>query len=325
MRLGSLELLQQIRLLGQEIEQQRFDAVFATSLLNLGDLRAGLPSPMRMIPVAFYLHENQAAYPSRRIEGVEKEAQKTWDAQFALTNLTSCAAADMVLFNSRFNRHSFIEGIRALVAHSPDAELGSLIDRIESNAQVAWPPVEVPEDLEPDRLERGINKPTLVVWPHRWEHDKGPDELLEIAMRLSEPLDLRWIILGESFRDIPPSMRQLKQSLAGRIEHWGYVPERCDYWSLLNKADWVLSTADHEFFGIAVVEALFAGCLPWLPNRLSYPELLPTQAQGLAPTNPPACPSDLRREIAQHLEPARAQAAVARLDDLMERMVQASQ
>ena len=104
MRLGSLELLQQIRLLGREMEQQRFDAVFATSLLNLGDLRAGLPPPMRMVPIAFYLHENQAVYPSRQIDGVLKKDQKAWDAQFALTNLTSCAAADMVLFNSRFNR-----------------------------------------------------------------------------------------------------------------------------------------------------------------------------------------------------------------------------
>ena len=325
MRLGSLELLQQIRLLGREMEQQRFDAVFATSLLNLGDLRAGLPPPMRMVPIAFYLHENQAAYPSRQIDGVLKKDQKAWDAQFALTNLTSCAAADMVLFNSRFNRQSFIEGIRALIAHSPDADLGNLVSRIESTSQIAWPPVEVPEGLDPDLLDRAIKKPALVVWPHRWEHDKGPDELLEIALRFSEPLDLRWIILGESFRDIPPSMQQMKQSLAGRIEHWGYVADRSAYWSLLSKADWVLSTAAHEFFGIAVAEALFAGCLPWLPRRLSYPELLPAQAQGRDPMNPPDHPSELRRQIAQHLQPARAQVAVARLDDLMERMVKENQ
>jgi glycosyltransferase involved in cell wall biosynthesis len=37
----------------------------------------------------------------------------------------------------------------------------------------------------------------------------------------------------------------------------------------------VVSTALQENFGIAVVEAAACGCLPLLPHRLSYPELLP--------------------------------------------------
>ena len=58
-------------------------------------------------------------------------------------------------------------------------------------------------------------------------------------------------------------------------------------------------------------------------DGLSYPELLPTQAQGRDRQRTRlTCPSELRRQIAQHLQPARAQVAVARLDDLMERMVQ---
>ena len=35
-----------------------------------------------------------------------------------------------------------------------------------------------------------------------------------------------------------------------------------------------LSTAEHEFFGIAVLEAMAHGSFALLPNRLSYPELL---------------------------------------------------
>ena len=35
----------------------------------------------------------------------------------------------------------------------------------------------------------------------------------------------------------------------------------------------MVSTALHEFYGIAVIEAVRAGCRPLLPNRLSYPEL----------------------------------------------------
>ncbi len=40
----------------------------------------------------------------------------------------------------------------------------------------------------------------------------------------------------------------------------------------------MLSTAIHEFFGVSIVEAIYCGCLPVLPNRLSYPELLPPEA-----------------------------------------------
>ena len=56
---------------------------------------------------------------------------------------------------------------------------------------------------------------------------------------------------------------------------WSGFAERDRYVALLNDSDIVVSTADHEFFGISVVEAVAAGCFPVLPNRLSYPELIP--------------------------------------------------
>jgi hypothetical protein len=36
----------------------------------------------------------------------------------------------------------------------------------------------------------------------------------------------------------------------------------------------IVSTAEHEFFGLSVCEAIAAGAFPLLPDRLSYPELL---------------------------------------------------
>jgi glycosyltransferase involved in cell wall biosynthesis len=42
----------------------------------------------------------------------------------------------------------------------------------------------------------------------------------------------------------------------------------------------VISTAVQENFGISVMEAVAHGCLPLLPNRLSYPELIPEQLKS---------------------------------------------
>lgn len=47
------------------------------------------------------------------------------------------------------------------------------------------------------------------------------------------------------------------------------------YRELVSTCDIVVSTALQEFFGISVIEAIAAGCRPVLPNRLSYPWLIP--------------------------------------------------
>jgi len=58
------------------------------------------------------------------------------------------------------------------------------------------------------------------------------------------------------------------------VVHFGYA-DAAQYKALLRRADVVVSTALHEFFGIAVVEAIYCGCYPVLPHRLSYPEIIP--------------------------------------------------
>ncbi len=80
---------------------------------------------------------------------------------------------------------------------------------------------------------------------------------------------------GESFRNQPVEFEAARQRLADHIVHWGYLPNRAAYIHLVQQADLVISTADHEFFGISILEAICAGAFPLLPARLSYPELVP--------------------------------------------------
>ena len=286
------------------------DSLFCTSLTDVAALRASLPRGWRDIPIILYMHENQVAYPTNDER----------DLSFAFTNLQSVLTADLSIFNSKWNLDSFIEGISEILNYSPDCKLGNIEDRIRTNSTVAWVPVELPHEdsrvLHNSDLE-GLSKTTTIVWPHRWEHDKGPDELLAFAREFTQPLNLRWIILGEQFEEVPEALLQFSEEFRGRIDHIGYVESRGEYWRWLHKADWVLSTAKHEFFGIAVVEAMFAGCLPWLPDRLSYPELIPAIGRGLSPANPPSEPESVKEVILDHLCMATAPLAVKRIDFLV--------
>ncbi len=312
MRLAAVELVEEAADGG--FFEPPVDAIFATSLMSAADLRALLPAGLRGTPVILYMHENQAAYP-------DPESQER-DVHFALTNLTSILAADLTVWNSDFNRRSFVDGIESLLRHAPDRLPGSVRERVEQRSTVIWPPVEPPPEAtaasgNPDVLHNSIR----VVWPHRWEHDKGPGELLAAAREHTDRLDLRWTILGERFGQTPSELAEFERGFADRLDHFGYVADRDEYWRLLQACDWVLSTARHEFFGIAVVEAMLAGCLPWLPDRLSYPELLPPEVRQLSPANPPADPERVRSAIRAHLEPALAANAVARLDKAIETAV----
>jgi glycosyltransferase involved in cell wall biosynthesis len=288
------------------------DCIFATSLVDVAALRSALPRGWRDLPIILYMHENQVAYPT----------DDARDASFALTNLQSVLTADLTIFNSKWNLDSFIEGITSLLKQANDCALGDIEQRIREVSTVSWVPVESPG--EDSRVLHNSNMsgrkngacPTTIVWPHRWEHDKGPEKLLLLAREHTKSLNLRWIILGEQFSNVPAPLKQFGDEFQGQIDHIGYVESRGEYWKWLHKADWVLSTANHEFFGIAVVEALFAGCLPWLPERLSYQELLPACARGLTPET--TVDSELiTQNIQDHLFMARAEPATQRIDALL--------
>jgi glycosyltransferase involved in cell wall biosynthesis len=122
--------------------------------------------------------------------------------------------------------------------------------------------------------------PPLIVWNHRWEHDKRPDVLAAaIGRLLDDGAEFRLAVLGEAPTGVPAELAGLPALLGERLVHFGFA-ERTTYERILGSADVVVSTADHEFFGVAVVEAMAAGARPVLPKRLSYPELVPAEHAG---------------------------------------------
>ena len=146
----------------------------------------------------------------------------------------------------------------------------------------AQPPRIVPEVVtvrEPAPLPDG---PPIIVWNHRWEFDKNPKLFFSALDRVDQMgIDFRLAILGENCQVKPRAFLDAKARFGAKVVQYGYVPSKRGYTDWLGKGLVAVSTAIQENFGIAMVEAMRHGCLPLLPNRLSYPEILPKEFHDL--------------------------------------------
>jgi glycosyltransferase involved in cell wall biosynthesis len=69
-------------------------------------------------------------------------------------------------------------------------------------------------------------------------------------------------------------LTKIREEFSNSIISSDYAESKIEYFNLIQKADFVVSTSLQENVGIAIVEAIRYGCLPLLPNRLSYGEIL---------------------------------------------------
>ena len=97
-------------------------------------------------------------------------------------------------------------------------------------------------------------------------------------------------------------MRQAAAALGPRLVRCDEPESRREYAALLASADVAVSTARSEFFGLAMIEASYAGCFPLVPDRLAYPEIYPG---AMRYDTPEALAARLRAFIAER--PARGQ------------------
>ena len=251
-------------------------SLFTTSMINLADLLVLRPDLMTRHKT-LYFHENQLTYPSMLGQGTSK-AQ--W-SEYGWAQIMSCLAADEVLFNSQFNRDSFLNAARKMLAIIPTCSRPkNILPRIAERSRVLYYPITL---LKAAPL---ITEETLhVVWAHRWESDKGSQRLLGLVQRLLDPdfntSPLRFSILGEQSTNLPQEFNEIKRLFDQSGEnitlcHFGYVEKKV-YHETLQCADVAISTAFHEFFGVSMLEAVLSGCYPLCPNALVYPEFYPPE------------------------------------------------
>lgn len=290
-RSNPLSLLQQHR----ELLSAPWDLFVATSMTELATLKGLCPS-LAHTPTLVYFHENQLAYPTT-------QAKDPNLLHLQLGNLYTAMAAEVIAYNSAYNRDTMLQGLRALIRKMPEgAALLPHLDDLEARSVIL--PVPLEDDLIAQRPLRREAGPLKIAWNHRWEHDKAPDRFFDALHRLSASgHDFELRILGQQFRHSPPCFAQAKETLAKHITHFGYAPDKATYHELLRTSDVIVSTALHDFQGLAMQEAIALGCRPLAPNRLAYPEYIkPQDLYESTPADADAEAATLARRLAQCIQ-----------------------
>jgi len=238
------------------------DLIIATDLINLADLKA---LSRFNCPSILFLHENQLTYPTP--EGEKPELN------FGFANLVSALAADRCLFNSQYHLQEFDYALKQFINDIPEFVPELAHQQVMSQSQVIYMGIDFSEFRRRPVLD---NPRPIILWNHRWEFDKQPEVFFRQLYKLeAEGFDFELLLLGENFQMHPKEFIEAREKLTGRIRQYGYVESVYDYARYLAMSDIVVSTAIQENFGFAVIEAMHCHTLPLLPNRLSYPEILP--------------------------------------------------
>ena len=105
--------------------------------------------------------------------------------------------------------------------------------------------------LVPDFLPNKVELEDIIVFPHRLNEEKQPEQFDNLQDAMNEEAAIygwKWYKTKEA------------------------VQTKMEYYKLLGKAKVAVSFALQETWGIAMQEAVLCGCIPICPNRLSYTE-----------------------------------------------------
>ena len=246
------------------------DLLLATDMLDLTTFLSLTRSRSSKLPVAMYFHENQLSYP---LPENSKVLQKKYERHYGFINISSALAADHVLFNSNYHSESFqVEGLKFL-RKFPDYNEPETMDVIQKKSEVLYLGMDLSKFDKYQNIKK--NNP-LILWNHRWEYDKNPEPFFRNLFKLKDDgIDFKVALLGESFNSKPSIFEEAKNRLKNQIVHYGFCDEFSAYAKWVWMADILPVTSNQDFFGGSVVESMYCDTYPLLPDRLTYPELLP--------------------------------------------------
>lgn len=253
---GSIELAAKVN------DQETIpDLMIVTDMIDLSLFRSLLSIRFSQIPILLYFHENQITYPSQHT-----------DHHYGFINFTSCLIADGIAFNSIYHKDIFISSLPSFLNMFPKNDLVKHIPAILQKSSILG----IGFHSQIDRVSNLHGKTPVILWNHRWEHDKNPELFFNTLFQLKEDgVRFKLIVLGKSYQRSLDIFNRAKVKLATEILHFGFVEDRASYQKWIRLADIIPVTSNQDFFGISAVEAMRAGLYPILPDRLAFPEHLP--------------------------------------------------
>lgn len=249
----------------------QYEVLFTTSVLNLAEL-IGMRVDFAKCEKIVYFHENQLVYPVRKMR--DRDCQyglnqiMTWFVNLfkrskvnTLLFIFSCSfidfsfnslAADRIIFNSQFNKTSFLVEINKFLNIQTVCKFKNLLKILTPKCSVLYFPIQFDGMLRKSHCRSHERSVLHLIWPHRWEHDKNPELLAKVLFELQKrEVPFQVSIIGEKYEEFPNCFDEMRTRLSNEILHFGYL-SRSDYIKCLNDGDIVISTAAHEFFGVSM-------------------------------------------------------------------------
>lgn len=251
------------------------DLILATDMLDLNIFLSLTRHKTHNIPCATYFHENQMTYPW---SPDDRDVINQRDNHYSFINYSTALVADKVFFNSHYHFNAFFEELPKFLKGFPDHNELSTVELIKKKSQVLPLGLDLKklDQLKPKKIERFPR--AVVLWNHRWEHDKNPEAFFKALFELQERgVEFKLVVLGENFSQQPNIFLQAKNRLRENILHFGFLQDEKEYVKWLWQSDIIPITSRHDFFGASLIQAMYCDVVPLLPKRLAYPEHIPKQ------------------------------------------------
>jgi len=246
------------------------DFVMVDGMLDVTVLVALLKSRPHPPKILLYLHENQCTTP---FVTNDRDVTNQTHWHYGMAHYRSLCVVDGCIFNSRTHCHQFAEALpRVLNQQAPRNSVEWHLSHCRELLQRKCMVLPYGLDLQSLQQQKRVHPEVpVILWNARLQEDKDPATFIDLLQQIRIPF--RLIVLGSDPSKNQVWYARLRDCFADQLLFVGWCTNRTDYAAWLQQATIVVSTARHETFGISVVESVYAGALPLLPRRLSYPEL----------------------------------------------------
>ena len=179
------------------------DLIIATDMLNLPIFQS-LIKPK--CPVVTYFHENQFTYPW---SPKDKDIELKRDKHYGFINYSTALSSDHIFFNSEFHLNSFFTGLEDFLRQFPDYRDMQNVDHIKKKSSTLHLGMNL-KKFDIYKNAGKINKKPVILWNHRWEHDKNPEEFFQVLYEISKlGLEFDLAVLGQEFKNELPIFKFL--------------------------------------------------------------------------------------------------------------------